>query len=87
MWTIRIERRAEKDLAKLSPGEQTRILDYMEKRVACRADPRELGAALTGVLAGLWKYRVGHYRVLARIEDDTVTIWVVRIGHRREVYR
>jgi mRNA interferase RelE/StbE len=87
MWTNRIEKRAEKDLHRLPPADQSRILDYLEKRVARRADPRELGAALTGIFAGLWKYRVGHYRVLARIEDETVSVFVIRIGHRREVYR
>jgi mRNA-degrading endonuclease RelE of RelBE toxin-antitoxin system len=37
--------------------------------------------------AGLWKYRVGHYRMICEIQDEKVTVLVVRIGHRREIYR
>ena len=51
-------------------------------------DPRSIGQPLVGPRFGeLWKYRVGAYRILARIEDDAIRILVVRIGHRREVYR
>ena len=38
-------------------------------------------------MGGLWKYRVGDYRIVAKIEDQLIRILVVRIGHRREVYR
>ncbi|MGD0838481.1 MAG: type II toxin-antitoxin system RelE/ParE family toxin [Polyangia bacterium] len=51
-------------------------------------DPRSIGEALRGSrLGGLWKYRVGDYRIVAKIEDQLIRILVVRIGHRREVYR
>lgn len=51
-------------------------------------DPRAIGEALKGARLGeLWKYRVGDYRVIAAIEDGAVRIVVVRIGHRRAVYR
>jgi mRNA interferase RelE/StbE len=50
-------------------------------------DPRRTGEALHGELAGLWKYRVGDYRLLCRIEDARLVVLVVRIGNRREVYR
>jgi mRNA interferase RelE/StbE len=51
-------------------------------------DPRSLGEALKGSELGeFWKYRVGDYRIISRIEDETVMIFVIRIGNRREVYR
>ncbi len=50
-------------------------------------NPRRLGHALTGDLAGLWSYRVGDLRVVAAIEDRLIRILVLRIGHRREIYR
>jgi len=86
-WLIRIEKNATKALSKLSRSDQTRILNFLETNVASRSNPREIGAPLTGPLAGLWKYRVGDYRVIARIEDEQVSILVLRIGNRREVYR
>jgi mRNA interferase RelE/StbE len=59
-------------------------------RNRCRfpENPRTLGAALKGFRFGdLWKYRVGDYRIIARIEDELLLILVVRIGDRKEVYR
>lgn len=64
-----------------------RIVDYMDSRVAELDDPRALGNVLTGPLEGLWRYRVGNCRVLCEIEDRVLRVLVVRIGHRREVYR
>lgn len=86
-WLIRIEKNAEKALARFTKSDQVRILNYLEINVARRENPREIGAALTGPLAGLWKYRVGDFRILARIKDHTLEILVVQIGNRRDVYR
>lgn len=86
-WLIRIEKNATKALSKLAKSDQIRILDYLETNVAPRENPREIGEALTGPLAGLWKYRVGDFRILARINDNAVEILVVKIGNRRDVYR
>lgn len=49
--------------------------------------PRDFGDALVGKFTGLWKYRIGDYRVIARIEDERVTVLVVEVGHRSDVYR
>ena len=50
--------------------------------------PRSIGEALKGSALGeFWKYRVGDYRIISSIQDDIVTILVVRIGNRRDVYR
>jgi mRNA interferase RelE/StbE len=87
VWLIRIEKNAEKALSKLPRSDQIRILNYLENNVAQRENPREIGAALTGPLAGLWKYRVGDFRILARINDNALEILVIQIGNRREVYR
>jgi mRNA interferase RelE/StbE len=51
-------------------------------------DPRSIGQALHGQRLGeFWKYRVGDYRLVTKIEDNRLLILVVRIGHRREIYR
>jgi mRNA interferase RelE/StbE len=55
--------------------------------VAARDDPRELGKALRGPLGELWRYRVGDYRIICDIRDGVLTILVLQIGNRREVYR
>lgn len=59
----------------------------MNERVALLEDPRTIGDSLKGTLGGLWKYRVGDYRIICDIRDESVTVLVMRIGHRRKVYR
>lgn len=50
-------------------------------------DPRSIGKGLTGNLAGLWRYRVGDYRIICDIEDAVLVILVIDVAHRREVYK
>lgn len=55
--------------------------------IAKLEDPRSRGKALTGNLAGVWRYRVGDYRILCDINDGRLVILVVDVAHRREVYK
>lgn len=87
MWTIRLDAKAEKELDRLSGLDRQRILRFLHRRLASLENPRSIGEALAGSLSGLWRYRVGDYRIIARIEDRVLTIYVVRVGNRREVYR
>ena len=63
------------------------MLRYLRERIAGSADPRRFGRALTGDRKGLWRYRIGDYRIVAAFEDDRFVVLVVAVGHRREVYR
>jgi mRNA interferase RelE/StbE len=88
VWTIEFAESAAKQLRKLDPAIARRITSYLRERVASAVDPRSLGAALKGdELGQFWKYRVGDYRIIAEIHDQEIRILVVRLGHRREVYR
>lgn len=86
-WTIEFLPAAAKELKKLDRTEAARIIATLETRIATLDNPRTLGSALSGELGGLWRWRIGDYRIVARIEDQRITILVVRIAHRREVYR
>lgn len=87
-WRIELGRDAEKALDKLDRPVAQRILRFLYERVAPLEDPRSIGEALKGSQLGeFWKYRVGDYRIISRIEDGELRILVVRIGNRREVYR
>jgi len=86
-WTVRWERRAIKDMAKLGSVERERVARFILDRIASRDNPREIGEALVGSFAGYWRYRVGDYRVVASIDDGAITILIVQVGNRREVYR
>ena len=88
VWTIEIESAAERELKKLDPQIAKRILLFLHERVALLEDPRTIGEALKGSqLGSYWKYRVGDYRIISRIEDQVLCVIVVKIGNRREVYR
>ncbi len=86
-WRIEFDARALDDLRKLGTTPRVRILRFLEERVACAEDPRQLGKALSGDKTGFWRYRVGDYRILVRIEDQRLLVLVIAIGHRQEVYR
>jgi mRNA interferase RelE/StbE len=86
-WKIEFVPAAAKDLKKLGRSEAARVIATLEGRIATLENPRQLGSALSGDLSGLWRWRIGDYRIVARIEDERITILVVRVSHRREVYR
>lgn len=87
-WKVELSPAAEKDLDKLDRQWAKRILAFLHGRLALGDDPRVVGETLTGERVGeYWKYRVGDYRVIAKIEDGLLRVLVVRVGHRREIYR
>lgn len=87
-WKIELSPQALKNLNQLDQQIARRILKFLHDRLAPLEDPRSIGEALRGSRLGeFWKYRVGDYRVIARIEDNQVIVFVLRIGNRREVYR
>lgn len=85
-WTIRVSDKAVRDLRKLDRQVARRIRDELSE-IAGLDDPRSRGKALVGNLAGLWRYRVGDYRVICDIEDEVLVVLVVGVAHRSEVYR
>lgn len=91
VWRIEFDAGALRDLRGLDPQIARRIVRYLRERLAVTDDPRSLGVPLrrtagTGA-ASLWRFRVGGWRIVTRIEDDALRVLVLRIAHRREVYR
>jgi mRNA interferase RelE/StbE len=87
-WRVELLPEAERELERLDKPVRDRILEFLRDRLGPRRDPRGLGEPLRGPELGkYWKYRVGDYRIVCSIRDDRILIVVVRIGHRREVYR
>jgi mRNA interferase RelE/StbE len=87
-WRIEFDPAAAKELRKLDPPVQQRLLGFLRLRVAPLEDPRTIGEALAGERLGtFWKYRVGDWRLICDIQDDRIVVRVLRLGHRREAYR
>ncbi len=87
-WRIEFADSAARQLRKLDRQTARRLTSFLRERVSVAKDPRSLGAALKGdELGQFWKYRVGDYRLIAEIKDKELRVLIVRLGHRREVYR
>ena len=87
-WKIELSAQVDRELGKLDPQQRKRILKFLHERVAQLDNPRSIGQALHGSRLGeFWKYRAGDYRLICKIEDDRLVVLVLRVGHRREIYR
>ena len=84
LYTVDFRPSARKNLAKLPRRDQLRIVSAAE---ALRQEPRPSGAKKLVAEENLWRIRVGSYRVIYKIEDNKLLILVVKIGHRKDVYR
>ncbi len=86
-WRIEITRTATKQITKLDRTVQKLIQRFLRERLSGADNPRQWGRALQGEKRGLWRYRVGDYRLICDIQDDKITILVLELGHRKDVYR
>jgi mRNA interferase RelE/StbE len=86
-WRIEITRSATKQITKLAPPVQKSILSFMRERLSPADNPRQWGRALQGEKGGLWRYRVSDYRLICDIQDEKITILVLELGHRKDIYR
>lgn len=87
MYKVVFKPQVVKQMAKLDHYTQKMIKNWMDKNIVNCEDPRAHGKALQGDLKGLWRYRVGDYRIIADIQDDELVILLLNIGHRREIYQ
>lgn len=86
-WRVLVSRTAEKQLAKLDRRTQAAILRFLRVRVESAEDPRRLAKALHGEKRGLWRFRLGDYRLICDIRMAESTVHVLAVGHRKEIYR
>jgi len=86
-YKVEFTDRALKDLKKLDRHTAALILGWVRKNLEGCENPRLHGKGLTANRSGEWRYRIGDYRLLATISDNTITILVLNMGHRREIYK
>ena len=87
IWRVEINDTARKQIKSLERQVQAGIVKFLRERVAGSGNPRQTGKALKGDMGDLWRYRVGDYRIICDIQDDVVTVLVIRVRHRRDAYR
>ena len=86
MWKIEWDSKALKEAKKLDRDARKKIVEYLEKRVLASQNPYQFGKPLKGNKAGIWRYRVGNYRILCQMEDKALIILVIAVGHRKDIY-
>jgi mRNA interferase RelE/StbE len=85
-WRVEFTPAAAKQLRKLDRQNAGRIAAYLQEVVFNCSHPRERGKGLTANRSGLWRYRVGDYRVICEMEEDRLLVLVVRVAHRSQAY-
>ncbi|MCL2364059.1 MAG: type II toxin-antitoxin system RelE/ParE family toxin [Defluviitaleaceae bacterium] len=86
-YRVNFSETAKRQLKKLDAFTQKAILKYVTEKLEGIDSPRTQGKALKGSFKGLWRYDTGKYRLICQIEDGKLQILIIKIGHRREVYR
>ena len=86
-YTVDYSPEAEKIIEKMDNSVKGRIKNWITKNLVGCENPRYKGRALSGNLAGYWRYRVGDYRIIADIQDDIVIILVVDVDKRSDIYK
>jgi mRNA interferase RelE/StbE len=86
-WMVRLSETGLKTLEKINKPEQLRIRQFIKDNLANLDNPRSMGKALQGNLKGLWRYRVGNYRLVCQIYNSELMVMVLEIGHRKDIYK
>ena len=85
-YVVEFEISAQRALKKMDRAQANIILAWIKKNLVGTDNPRRHGKALVYGHAGKWRYRVGDYRLIADISDEKITILILAIGHRSQVY-
>ena len=85
-YDVEYSKTAMNTIKKMDSSTSNLIRAWIEKNLMNTENPRIKGKALTGDLKGLWRYRVGDYRILAEIQDTKIVILILDIGHRSKIY-
>lgn len=79
--------KVEKDFKKLDKNVLKLILDWIENNLENIEEPRSKGKVLVENLKDYWKYRIGDYRLITKIDDGKLLIIALELKHRKEVYK
>lgn len=84
-YSVEYTEDAIKQLRKMDKFTRTMILNWISKHLEDTDNPFGTGKALTGDKTGLWRYRVGDYRLISKIDEGKLVILLVEIGHRSNI--
>lgn len=85
-WQIELSQIAEDFLDNLYKSDKRAVIQINKKFHTFVQSPRQFGKPLKGDKVGIWRYRVGDYRILCQLRDDELIILVLAIGSRKDLY-
>ena len=85
-YEVVLSERFKREFRKFDKYTQNILRSWINNNIVDCKDPRLHGKSLTGDMKGLWRYRIGDYRMICEIRDDELVILAITIGHRRKVY-
>ena len=85
-WQVKLSNKSIKALANINLPDKIKLLNFIDKLPNVE-NPRSYGSPLTGKLKGLWRYRVGNYRLICELKDQELVILIVMLGHRKQIYK
>jgi mRNA interferase RelE/StbE len=86
MYRVLFTDKARKALVKMDKHTASFIIAWIRKNLEGCDDPRRHGKALSASQSGMWRYRIGDYRLITEISDKTVTVLLLNVGHRKDIY-
>ena len=86
-YSVKTTTKFEKEFKKLDRYTQRMMKAWIVKNLIGCENPRQHGKGMTADKSGLWRYRIGDYRLIAEIQDKEITILMLNIGHRSEIYK
>lgn len=86
-WTIEYDVDFKKEWKKIDPSVQKKVLEFFSERLRTQEDPKLFAKPLSGNPKHFWRYRIGDYRIICEFHESNKVIYLVRIAHRREVYK
>lgn len=87
MYQVIFTERALKQLKKIDKTSAKQIKSWVTKNLVNCQNPKLYGKALKGNLSGVWRYRVGDYRLFANIYKNIILIEIFIVGHRKNIYK
>ena len=86
-YKIQFSDKAYKQLDKLDKSVAKNIINFLRHKVLVLDDPKQIGKPLAKTMQGLWRYRIGKYRIICDIKDSELIVLVLAIGHRKQIYQ
>jgi mRNA interferase RelE/StbE len=87
IYRLETTQKFDKQLKKLDKVSQKQIAEYLQKNIHDTENPRAFGKSLKGNRSGLWRYRVGDYRIICDIQDEKCIVLALETAHRKDIYR